>query len=590
MSTILVIDAGPDAARRRFREEGLADWTGAATLALEKHGFLGFDRATADALPDGDALRRYGAIVVAPLPEAAWTEGLADALRASGRPLLLDGPLPNRALTLVPGVADTGPLAPEGSIQVDDTPVRQASMRYGFPASGRMGTGTSRPVDRRENLDWTQFEGVPITQAQAEAWRRPSWAPRRWSADSSVSVLARWFPAGSEEATPGVVRSGNVFACSFGLLAFLGQAHTSEPFTGPEYRNCERSTGFETLLLALLDQMHALAGVERARVLPWPRGVRWAMSVRHDFDRPLTPGQVAAVLAGHAQAGTSATWYWRARHLTGVRMALRRFRGNTNGLNELKSVGGPMEAFRPFRRSPGNEAIRLVASAGGHEVALHTDLLWAGTEDERQIIESVIGERIAGTCAHGDPDCFRFQGAPNVLWAETNGMSYTELIDHANFHPHRYATLRPDGSVDALAVLCLPHHESFDRSTTPGDVASEELLAAVDRWRDVGGMLQVMNHPDQNTSELFELLAELPAAGRIDLTAGEAADWWRRTHVRDNVELVRQGNDTWAISTRHEVSGMVVEFLYPDSTVRRRAVDVTAGETVLLSGALVAAS
>src|SRR5262249_23198475 len=47
----------------------------------------------------------------------------------------------------------------------------------------------------------------------------------------------------------------------------------------------------------------------------WPYGSRWALNVRHDFDRFLSPEQVGHVLADHERVGTAGTWYWRTAHL-----------------------------------------------------------------------------------------------------------------------------------------------------------------------------------------------------------------------------------------------------------------------------------
>ena len=44
-----------------------------------------------------------------------------------------------------------------------------------------------------------------------------------------------------------------------------------------------------------------------------------------------------------------------------------------------------------------------------------------------------------------------------------------------------------------------------------------------------------MNHPDVNGEELFDFLASMPSDDRLDLTAAEAVDWWRRTHVADEL-------------------------------------------------------
>ena len=188
---------------------------------------------------------------------------------------------------------------------------------------------------------------------------------------------------------------------------------------------------------------------------------------------------------------------------------------------------------------------------------------------------------MSGTSAHGDPTCFRFQGAPNILWAEERGMRYTELIQQAHFHPHRFAALRPDGTIGPTRVLCLPHHESFDLSMVDGDTGDRQVLAAAERYRVLGGFMQVMNHPDINGSALFAFLKSLPKAGRYNCTAAEASDWWQRTHVADEITLKVDGERV-EVSSRSGVDNLVVELLMPDGDRRLYLARVAPGQATWL--------
>ncbi len=249
-------------------------------------------------------------------------------------------------------------------------------------------------------------------------------------------------------------------------------------------------------------------------------------------------------MEAHAAAGTRATWYWRSRH--------------------LERPGDGLRAELARRRA--RAALAVVAGAPGQEVAHHTERLWDGAEREEATIATAAGRPVAGTCAHGDPDCFRFQGAPNVLWAERRGHLYTELIQQAHLHPHRFAALRPDGEI-AAGAICLPHHESLDRSSREGDDNAEQVLGRADAFVAAGGLLQVMNHPDINVAALFALLAQLPREGRWDCTAEEAARWWRRSHAYDAVRIVRDERGRPVVTGR-ELEGVVLELLEPDGSRR----------------------
>jgi hypothetical protein len=312
--------------------------------------------------------------------------------------------------------------------------------------------------------------------------------------------------------------------------------------------------------MALIDGMHERAGLAVARVLPWPKGANWVLNVRHDFDRPLDPSTVERVLAGHTRAGTSGTWYWRSRYLQ-------------------SSLPGPIGAWRA-RRASGVRAVRLVAERAGQEVAHHTERLWSGADREQATIEAAIGRRMRGTSAHGDPTCFRYQGAPNILWAEQRGLLYTELIQHAHAHPHRFAALRPDGTIAPLRVICLPHHESFDLSMTQGHTNRGAIEAAVPRFQGLGGMLQVMNHPDLHPDEVFDMLCAIPTDRRLDWTAAEAATWWAKTHVASRLMVERVDGGAFTVRSEEPIEGLAIEKTSPDGARRVAVIDVPPGEPV----------
>ena len=363
-------------------------------------------------------------------------------------------------------------------------------------------------MDRNSQLDWEALANVPIGADQAAAWRVPSWDAERWSGGGDLHEIAGW-RSGSGARGLAIAQAGTLRICCFSLLTFLAQMHTSEPTAGGEWRSSRRVTGL-TLLLGMVDAMYADVGRERERTLPWPEGKRFVLNVRHDNDRDLDVPAARSVLAMHRELGTKATWYWRASHLRAAPIPKRLRR-------------------RHAGRSP--DVLRLVASTPGHEIALHTELMWGG-DDERRVVERAAGTDVTGSSAHGDPECFRYQGAPNVLWAARHGIRYTELIQHGHLLPHRFPALGADGAIEILDVICLPHHKDpFDRSMRSGETYADLLPAAIDRHRTAGGMLQVMNHPDLNQAGLATALASIPGDGRLDWTAGDAARWWRATHV-----------------------------------------------------------
>jgi SAM-dependent methyltransferase len=556
-----LIGGGEELAREVYEREGRADWAQAMPLVLEKLGYLGLTTAGPEALADPRSWERYAAILVPRLPPGAWS-ARSIGLAGSGRAQLLVE-LPPRELHDKLGILAAEPAAREGVVTATDPDLSAAVMTASTLSNAYLTPPRSRPVDRADGLDWSEL-GVPIAAEQAERWRALGWDAERWSLSTEARVLAEWTDAGGAgERRPALVRRGPLLAASFSLFGFLSQQTTIQPFARAEHLIWTRPFALEAMLAALLDEMHRRARLARPRIMPWPEGAEWALSVRHDFDRAQSRGQVGRVLAAHAAAGTAATWYWRSRHVGGRRSAADRVRA---------------------RGSDGAAVARTVARAPRQEVALHTELPWLSAEGERRALERATGTTMRGTSAHGDPDCFRWQGAPNVLWAERHGFEYTEFISHSHLHPHRFAALRADGTIEPSHVICLPHHESLDRSTTPGDVNTEQILAAAESYQRAGGLMQVLNHPDLNLEQLADLLARLPRNGRLDWTASEAAGWWRRSHVLSELRLDREGDDAVTLTSARGLRGAVLELLQPDGARQRYSLHLEAGGSVTVGG------
>jgi hypothetical protein len=537
---ILFIAGGDEMARAVYRSEHRGYWSAALPLVLEKHGFLDVTVAGPEVLRQPDIFDRFAVTLVARLPEEIWTPELAERARAARGGVIVEGPLaPAVAGTL--GVRQVGAYPREGSLAIKHQTLRSAARRHSAVAGGRIGRGTSRPVEHDPGLDWTALP-VLIDPQQAHAWRAPGWDSERWErVQRDPRQLADWVVPDSGERVAAILSRDGLVGCCFGLFAFLGQSHSAEPFTGMEFRSWPRTEGTEAILLGIIDLLHARAGVSRARLLPWPDGVSWVLNVRHDVDRPLSPADAAELARRHRDAGTAATFYWRARHL-------RARRG------------------RASARHSGNRTLRLIAAEGAHEIALHTERPWAGGDRELRIVSAVANVPILGTSAHGDATCFRYQGAPNVLWAEAMGMAYTELISHPHSLPHRFPALEPDGTIRVLDVICLPHHESFERSSVDGETLEDEANVAIARRARTGAFVQVLNHPDINLDSLFALLARRRDRGRADWTAARVVDWWRRTHI-SGVASISVSGDTASARLGSEAAGALIELLRPDGSV-----------------------
>ncbi|MHB8656846.1 MAG: hypothetical protein ACYC91_02675 [Solirubrobacteraceae bacterium] len=548
---MLFLHGGEAHTRNVYRDQGRGDWARALPLVLEKHGYMAFESLSCTHF-DPRELSRFDCALIARLPAAAWSDALLKAFFDSGVPCLFEMPASQSLRDRLGILGAESSEADSLQIVRMSTDIRRQAAALGREIGGRLGPPKIRYVERDPSMDWASIPSVPITSAHAERWSARGWDCERWSVSDDTDVLAAWAPVGGTDGGPAIIRRGHLMACSFAWFAALGQAHTAPPWGPREFRSSGRSLPLEELLLTVIDLLHRSAGAPRARILPWPSGSDWVLNVRHDFDRPLSPRRVQNVLAGHARAGTAATWYWRSRHLAAGR------------------VSGYLA-----RRA--NRAVRLVAGAAQQEVALHTEKLWTSSGRELELLSEVAGGRPLGSTSHGDPTCFRFQGAPNILWAERHRLLYTELIQHGHMLPHRFASLEDDGTIRFLNVICLPHHESLDRTARDGDTNAERLRDAPGRFSAVNGMLQVMNHPDVNQRELFELLESYPRERRLDWTAGQAADWWRGSHT-DRISVSTSTPGSFTIESAGAVRDLEIELMDAQGHARRISLSLAPGQ------------
>jgi hypothetical protein len=530
---------------------GLPRWSGALPLVFEKHGHLAVETAGPSALSDPETYERHAVVIVAAQPPAVWTDAAQGALLDGTGRVVLEAPLPKRIRAAL-GVTQVLSQKPELSIAVRDGRLRERCALYGVAAGGRMVPTSYRQIDRDSHLDWAVLPDVPLSAEVAAAWRRITWTVQKWTVTEDVEVLADGRRSAGDEPYPAIVRRGRLVGIPVGLLEYVSRLQTSEPSLGGDWPTSPRGVGLETLVMALVDMVFAESGLARLRVRPWPHGARWALSVRHDVDRPITIREAYELLAAHRRAGSAATWYWRARHAVPPRRRLAR--------------------LSPARQA---SALLAVATTPGHEVALHSEKLYVD-HHERRTVERQLGAPVVGVCAHGAPDCFRYQGAPNILWAEREGLLYTELIQHAHFHPHRFATLRQNGVAALQRLVCLPHHVSFDRGMKPGETYSDRVLGQAEAMRAGGGFFQLMNHPDLHRTELFETLASIPTHDCFVATARYVADWWLRSHTGVRATADRSGS--WSVVAEEPVAGLTFEVLAPDGYITTTDADLAPGQ------------
>lgn len=246
----------------------------------------------------------------------------------------------------------------------------------------------------------------------------------------------------------------------------------------------------EKWLVSQMERVALAGGFPFLRILPWPQGKRSAFTIRHDYDRPVSPESLEELLAFYAEHGFKASF-----------------------------------GFKPSLLD--EKAIAMVLDAG-HEVALHTESspCSGGLAREVEALQAVQGVRLSGVTAHGGAEAVGFVGSDQVAAAEEENLLYFETSCRDTFLPHQIL-LHRNGACECSAVLAPGMCFSLDTRARPERHRADELLAQIPSALMEGGHVTLMNHPDINRKAFLGLFEHLPLAAAWCATHKEALERFR---------------------------------------------------------------
>jgi len=282
----------------------------------------------------------------------------------------------------------------------------------------------------------------------------------------------------------------------------------------------------EKWLVSQMERVALAGGFPFLRILPWPQGKRSAFTIRHDYDRPVSPESLEELLAFYAEHGFKASF------------------GFKPGLLDEKAIAMVLDA--------------------GHEVALHTESspCSGGLAREVEALQAVPGVRLSGVTAHGGAEAVGFVGSDQVAAAEEENLLYFETSCRDTFLPHQIL-LHRNGACECRAVLAPGMHFSLDTGTRPETHRADELLAQIPSALMEGGHVTLMNHPDINRKAFLGLFEHLPLAAAWFATHKEALERFRSimyAHALENdhgLQLVFSAPRDQAAVVRLKVPGKV---------------------------------
>jgi hypothetical protein len=519
----IVVDARRDWGTPRFQDPVLRRWRAllAVTLSRQAGAAIGPSAARVlDAFLGGEpeprgpleawldvALARFLPPGVPDLDRAGseWIASIARELQGSGgaqMPSGLEGlGVPElmlvlgtlRQLTYMPAARRLWRLLLE---TLHDA--RQGLFLAGRVTSGRLAPGIAFAVSPMVALGLLDAAGAidivdgptealaRYTAEQIEAWRAAPYTLQPYGPVGGEIVAS--LVAGDRE-LPAIWRRGNVIATSFQLLAHLVHVHTVEPLAEPfgSFRSGD-ATVLEYLLLHLLGAAIAEHEPAIATVAPWPWGVRYGLTVRHDVDRVLDEPEFRRLTDFERSRGLAVSWFWLPDRLDRA---------------QLEELG----------------------HGANDEIALHAVRI-AEKRRELELVGQAVVSPILGEAIHGSGDAW--VGHSSVRAAVEAGLLYTELSPPIADRPYaRYPVLSADGLVDSEKIIGVTYNVSIEGKlgAQPGSEGGP------------GVYRQLLNHPDLNFDRLKRWIDALPADKRVDWTCEQVARWWQATHVAGNLSI-----------------------------------------------------
>lgn len=251
-------------------------------------------------------------------------------------------------------------------------------------------------------------------------------------------------------------------------------------------------------LLAQLHTIAAQAGAPLVSVDIWPRGMRSAFTVRHDYDRYITNRELQWLLDRYAERDVKCTWYTLAS------------------------------------RAPSAQ-LRILADAG-HEVALHTEACdEPGFRRELEHVRRELGAPVHGMTAHGGLGSPGFIGDTQYRWAEAAGLQYAEMLGRDPALPHRIVHTR-HGRPESADLLVPATHCGLESSTQERELDIEAVADICRGHLQRGAQLSLLNHPDIFRPELIRTIDALDREGCWNATHRQIIEWTSISRYESTVE------------------------------------------------------
>ncbi len=302
----------------------------------------------------------------------------------------------------------------------------------------------------------------------------------------------------------------NIYFSSFQIFSYIAYNHTMPPLKRP-FADCNAfgSICLEAIVFYICRNFFSNQK-SLLEIAPWPNKYKYCFTVRHDVDRLPTREAFDAITQFESKNNLGVSWYWIFSRLC------------SDYIKKQEELN--------------------------HEVALHS-LKHHRKKLERKTIskELTIQKEIQGEFTHGGGGGEYWLGYHTVKSDAEEGLSYTEGVATIYSLPYQFPYLEETGVISYLEPIALSHVSSIDTCTYEIEQYNslEELGKKEFRFNRLLNQINtehyvmILHHPDRPLKNLSGLVNLLPKSGRLNWTAAQVAQWWKITHLRKNLHIVK---------------------------------------------------
>lgn len=264
--------------------------------------------------------------------------------------------------------------------------------------------------------------------------------------------------------------------------------------------NTEVEAAFCDLICQLADEEK----ISLRRVPLWPEGKKFALTIRHDCDRPV-----------------------KLRDMLGLLLFYRKHR--------IRASFGILQ----------NRISRIqlwLIKLFGHEVNLHSVASNADQlEEEKRGLSKLAKRPIHGFHSHGGAGSEGFLGDRHYAWAQAAGFEYAEMLGRSTRQPH--AINRVIDDLPTTTRLIAPGvHFSLDGGMAPDQHYLEHISAALPEVMAQGDHMVIMSHPDIHLAELKSFIENLRLNEAWCASLADVCRWFSKTRLSNTDTTLDLGN------------------------------------------------